>query len=73
MTVAPVEDKPNPYRFTVSVEQELPSEWAIYVEDVTRSNAPDALFIAWFPTEAEAREHAELIRAALQAVTVGEG
>lgn len=67
--VAPVGDEPNPYGFTIEVEwSDVALDWVIVLAD-----SHERMFMEWAcPTEAEAREHARLIAAALRTVEVTE-
>lgn len=63
---------PSPYRFTVSVEEDVPGGmWCIFIHDATSdSSTNDLLFVAELDTEAEAHRHAALVLAALHQATL---
>ena len=63
---------PSPYRFTVSVEHDPGGTWWVYVDGTVQHGYKESMFVAEFPTEAEARSHAALVLAALHQATMEE-
>jgi hypothetical protein len=58
----------NPYRFTVKVQHD-DDRWWVDIGCFATGAVLRAFPVRWFPTEAEANEHADMILAALQGAT----